>query len=168
MRRYQRNILGSFLILWLIALCVAGCATIETKPMAQLQVIPENTIVSPALMKQPIKFKGSGFAPKETVVVDIVLPKGMKIIGLGEGENTVGIAMTTSDEQGGFEVAMEPMATMQTLLQVPWVETPMGPKPDFKQAKGFPPGVYSILATGTSSELKAKSTLTILSPPEKK
>jgi hypothetical protein len=168
MRRYQRSSLEIFLALGLIALCFTGCATMKTVPKAQLQVIPENTIVSPALMKEPIKFKGSGFAPKEMVVVDILLPKGMKIIGLGEGENSVGIALTTSDELGNFDASMEPMATMQTLLQVPWVETETGAKPDFKQARGFPPGVYTILAIGMDSELRAMSTLTILPPPMKK
>lgn len=168
MRGYQRNVLGIFLAVGLIILHFTGCAGIEAKSKAQLQAIPEKTIVSPALIKKPLKFKGSGFAPKEMVVVDIVLPQGMRILGLEEGENTVGVALATADAQGNFEAAMAPLATMQTLLQVPWVPRKTGVKPDFKNAKPFPPGVYTILATGMDSEIQASSTLTILPPPKKK
>jgi hypothetical protein len=168
MRRYQRNILGSFFALGLIVLYFTGSAIVKANPEAKLQVIPENIIVSPALLKEPPKFKGGGFTPEELVLVDIMIPKGMEVIGLEKGEDKVGLAFTHASNQGDFEVAMDSMAIMQTLLQVPWVETETGTKPDFKQARGFPPGVYTILAIGMDSELRAMSTLTILPPPMKK
>ena len=167
MRGYKYKLLGIFLILGVVAIGLAGCAALKGKPQAQVQAIPEQTAASPALMKEPLKFKGSGFAPKEMVVVDIVLPRDMKILGLEEGENTVGIALTTSDDKGNFEATMAAMATMQTFLQVPWVTTETGTKPDFKGAKPFPPGDYTIVATGMDSGVRATSKLTVI-PPAKK
>jgi len=167
MRGYEYKLLGIFLILGLVVMGFAGCAALKGKPKAQLQAIPDQTAMSPALLKKPLKFKGSGFAPKEMVVVDIVLLKGMKILGLEEGENTVGIALATADAQGNFEAATAPLATMQTLLQVPWITTKTGTKPDFKGAKPFPPGDYTIVATGMDSGVRATSKLTVI-PPAKK
>ncbi len=167
MRGFQNNVLALFLILGLVVMGFTGCAALTGKSKAQLQAIPEQTVVSPALLKKPLKFKGSGFAPKEMVVVDIVLLKGMTIMGLEEGENTVGIALATADAQGNFEAATAPLATMQTLLQVPWIITKTGTKPDFKGAKPFPPGDYTIVATGMDSGVRATSKLTVI-PPAKK
>ena len=167
MRVYEYKALSMLLILGLVVVGFAGCAALKGTPQGQVQAIPEQTAVSPALMKEPLKFKGSGFASKEMVVVDIVLPRGMKILGLEEGENTVGIALATADAQGNFEAATAPLATMQTLLQVPWVTTKTGTKPDFKGAKPFPPGDYTIVATGMDSGVRATSKLTVI-PPAKK
>lgn len=168
MRRYQRNIWGSFFAIVLIVLYFTGSTIVKANSEAKLQVIPENIIVSPALLKEPPKFKGAGFIPKELVLVDIIIPKGMEVLGLEKGEDKVGLAFTYAGDQGDFEVAMDSMAIMQTLLQVPWVQTETGAKPDFKQARGFPPGVYTILAIGMDSELRVMGTLTILPPPVKK
>jgi hypothetical protein len=168
MRRYQRNVLWSFFALGLIVLYFTGSAVVKANSEAKLQVTPENIIVSPALLKEPPKFKGAGFTPKELVLVDIIVPKGLEVLGLEKGEDKVGLAFTYASNQGDFEVAMDSMAIMQTLLQVPWVQTEAGAIPDFKQARGFPPGVYTILAIGMDSELRAMGTITILPPPVKK
>jgi hypothetical protein len=167
MRVYDNKVLSMFLILGVVVVGFAGCAALKGTPQGQVQAIPEQTVVSPALLKKPLKFKGSGFAPKEMVVVDIVLLKGMTIMGLEEGENTVGIALAAADDKGNFEAATAPLATMQTLLQVPWVTTKTGTKPDFKGAKPFPPGEYTIVATGMDSGVRATSKLTVI-PPAKK
>jgi hypothetical protein len=168
MRKHQRTIWGSFFALGLIVPYFTGSAIVNANSEAKLQIIPESIIVSPVLLKQPPKFKGAGFTPKELVLVDIIIPKGMEVLGLEKGQDKVGLAFTYASDQGDFEVTMDSMAIMQTLLQVPWVQTETGAQPDFKQARGFAPGVYTILATGTDSELRAMGTLTILPPPARK
>lgn len=160
--------LGTFLVLGVVVVYLTGCAALKTNPKAQLQVIPERAIVSAALMKEPIKFKGSGFASKESVVVEIIIPKGVEVKGLIKGENAAGLAYAIADEQGYFEAAMEPLATMNTLMQAAWITTETGAKPDFKMATPLPPGIYTIRASGIDSGQEAKTTLMIISPPEKK
>lgn len=162
MRVYEYKFLRMFLIVGVLAVGLAGCAPLKGTPSARLQVIPDQTNISPELLKKPLKFKGSEFAPKEMVVIDLVLPAGMKIMGLAEGENTVGIALTTSDDKGNVEATMEAMAGMQTFLQVPWVTTKTGTSPDFKGAKPLPPGDYTIVATGMDSGIRATTKLTII------
>lgn len=137
---------------------------LSAAPQATLQVIPPETFLSPALIKKPVTFQGSGFAPKEMITVEMVLPAGLKMKGVKEGDD-VGIAVGTSDENGNFSAAMEPTATLNWFFQVGW--TPLV-TPNFKEAKPIPPGVYTINATGLDSNTIATSTLKIVPPPEKK
>lgn len=156
--------LGIVLILGLVALGLTGCAAVKPVPEAELQVIPDKIVLSPALIKEPVQFKGSRFAPKEMVVVEMVLPPGVKVKGIKEGED-VGLAYGTADDKGNFQSAMAPTATLNWFFQVGW--TPLL-KPDFKQARPLPPGKYEIRATGVDSEAVGKATLEILPPPKKK
>ena len=143
-----------------------SCKTMQTSaPKATLKVIPAETFLSPALFKKPVTFKGTGFAPKEMISVEMVLPPGLKMKGLAEGENVVGLAVGDSDEKGNFTAAMKPIATLNWFFQVGW--TPLL-KPNFKEAKPIPPGVYKIDATGLDSDTMASSTLKIIPPPKKK
>jgi len=73
--------------------------------------------------------------------------------------------LATADDKGCFTAAMQPTATLNWFFQVGW--TPLL-KPDFKQAKPIPPGVYKIRATGLDSDTVAFSTLKIVPPPKKK
>ena len=95
-------------ILKIIALCIIvpglllgtiSCQNLQSLigPQAKLEVIPAETFLSPALFKKPVTFKGSGFAPKEMITVEMVLPPGMKMKGLKEGEKDVGIAIGNSE-----------------------------------------------------------------------
>jgi len=133
-------------------------------PMATLVIAPAEIFLSPALFKKPVTFKGSGFEPKEMVSVEMVLPPGLKMKGIKEGED-VGIAVGTADENGNFTAAMQPIATLNWFFQVGW--TPLL-KPNFKEAKPIPPGIYKINATGLFSDRVATSNLKIVPPPKKK
>jgi hypothetical protein len=150
-----------------LALGALSCQTTASKkaPAATLEVIPAETFLSPALIKKPISFKGSGFQPKEMISVEMILPPGLKMKGVKEGEKAVGIAVATADEKGNFAAAMAPTATLNWLFQVGW--TPLL-TPNLKEAKPLPPGVYPINATGLDTDRIATATLTIVPPPKKK
>ena len=162
-------------ILKIIALCIivpallfgaVSCQTMQASgPKATLQVIPAETFLSPALIKKPVTFKGTGFGAKEMVSVEMMLPPGMKMKGLAEGEEAVGLAVGNADENGNFTAAMHPIATLNWFFQVGW--TPLL-KPNFKEARPIPPGVYKITATGMDTDRIASSTLKIVPPPKKK
>jgi hypothetical protein len=162
-------------ILKIAALCIiapalllgaVSCQTLQTSgPKATLEVIPSETFLSPALFKKPVTFKGTGFGPKEMISVEMVLPPNLKMKGLAEGEDVVGLAVGDTDEKGNFTAAMKPIATLNWFFQVGW--TPLL-KPNFKEAKPIPPGVYKINATGLDSDRTASSTLKIVPPPKKK
>lgn len=78
---------------------------------ATLDVVPAETFLSPALIKQPVSFKGSGFAPNEMITIEMILPEGVTVKGVNKGED-VGIAMATADDKGSFSTAMQPTATL--------------------------------------------------------
>jgi len=139
-------------------------AQLSAGPQASLEVIPAETFLSPALIRKPVSFKGSGFAPKEMITVEMVLPAGLKMKGVTEGED-VGIAVGTADDNGNFTAAMQPTATLNWFFQVGW--TPVV-TPNFKEARPIPPGVYTINATGLDSDRVGTATLKIVPPPKKK
>ena len=149
-----------------LVLGAMSCQTLKslTGPKATLDVIPAEIFLSPALIKKPVAFKGTGFEPKEMISVEMVLPPGLKMKGINEGED-VGIAVATADEKGDFDAVMKPTATLNWFFQVGW--TPLL-RPNFKEAKPIPPGVYTINATGLFSDRVATSTLKIVPPPKKK
>jgi hypothetical protein len=134
-------------------------------PKATLQVAPAATFLSPALIRKPVTFTGTGFGAKEMISVEMVLPPGMKMKGLAEGEEVVGLAVGNADANGNFKAAMSPIATLNWFFQVGW--TPLL-KPNFKEARPIPPGVYKINATGMDTDRMASSTLKIVPPPKKK
>ena len=155
-----------FVIIPGLVLGTLACQTLQslTGPKATLEIAPAEIFLSPALIRKPVTFKGSGFAPKEMISVEMVLPPGLKMKGITEGED-VGIAVATSDANGNFTAAMKPTATLNWFFQVGW--TPLL-KPNFKEARPIPPGVYTINATGLDSDRVATSTLKIVPPPKKK
>ena len=161
------KIIFLFGIIPALVLGAISCQTLQSLigPQAKLEVIPAETFLSPALFKKPVTFKGSGFAPKEMITVEMVLPPGMKMKGLAEGEDLVGLAVGNTDEKGNFTAAMKPIATLNWFFQVGW--TPLL-KPNFKEARPIPPGVYKINATGLDSDKVATSSLKIVPPPKKK
>jgi len=146
-------------IVSLFGLLLAACAA------PKLNIVPDRTVLSPALFKKPITFTGSGYQPKETVVIDLIVPQGIKMKGLKEEENGVGIAFATADEKGNFKATLSPITTLNTLFQVGW--TPLM-KPDFKKARPLRPGKYEIVATGIESEKVSKAILELMPPPKKK
>ena len=158
------NHLGPFVIMGLMIIVLAACASMQLGPKATLKITPDKTVLTPGLLKEPIVFSGSGFEPKEIIVIEMLLPKGVTVKGVPEGENAA-LGNGTTDDKGNFKIKMGAMTTLNTLFQVGW--TPLI-KPDFKKAKPLPPGTYDAIATGMNSDITAKATLTILPPPKKK
>ena len=161
------KIIALFVIVPGLVLGAVSCQTLQSLvgPKAKLEVIPAETFLSPALIKKPVTFNGTGFGPKEMIAVEMVLPSGMKMKGLAEGEDLVGLAVGDTDDKGNFTAAMKPMATLNWFFQVGW--TPLL-RPNFKEARPIPPGVYKINATGLYSDRVATSSLKIVPPPKKK
>lgn len=139
-------------------------AVINVGDAADMLVIPNKTVISPALLKEPIILNGSGWGSNEVVVIDLVLPSGVRVKGV-KGNEDVGIAFAKADVNGNFKTTVSPMAILMTFLQVGWIDAEM--KPDFKEATPLPPGVYAIQASGLDSQMKAKATLEILPQPKK-
>ena len=164
MKGYRWKALMSCFCVGLLIFGLLGCAALKPGRKAKLQVIPDKTFLSPALFKKPIQFKGSGFDSKEMVVVEMVLPPGVKVKAVPEGEN-VGLAYATADDKGNIAAKMAPTATLNWFFQVGW--TP-NMKPDFKQAKPLRPGKYEIIATGMDSGAVGKAVLELVPPPKKK
>jgi hypothetical protein len=164
MRSKARKAMALCVVLGLVGIHLWGCALFRPTPSATLEVIPPKTVLTPKLIKNPVQFKGSGFTPREMVVVEMVPPKGVTIKGVPEGEN-VGLAFGKADENGSFSAKMAPTATLNWFFQVGW--TP-NMKPDFKKAKPLPPGRYAIKATGMDSGAVGEAYLEILPPPKKK
>jgi len=145
-------------IVLITGLVVAGHAVAQD---ATVEVVPAQAELSPALIKQPVAFKGSGFGPKEVVMVEMILPQGVKVKAIPEGEN-VGLAYGQTDDNGNFETKMAPTATLNWFFQVGW--TPEG-KPNLQDAKPLPLGKYEVQVTGMPSGKVAKATLELLKPP---
>jgi len=164
MKHNYWKICGSFIFAGLLIFGFSGCAALQPVPKADLQVIPVKTVLSPALIRKAVQFKGSKFSPKEMVVVEMVLPPGVKVKGVAKGEN-VGLAFATADDKGNFLAKMSPISTLNWFFQVGW--TP-NMKPDFKQARPLKPGKYEIIATGMDSGAVGKASLEFLPPPKKK
>jgi len=160
---YRWNALRVFLALAIAAVVFGGCAAFQPAPKASLTLTPDQMVITPALLKEPIVFSGSGFGAKEIVVIEMLLPKGVTVKGVTEGENAA-LGNGTTDEKGDLQTKMSAMTTLNTLFQVGW--TPLI-KPDFKQAKPLPPGTYDVIATGMNTERVGKAKLTILPPPKK-
>jgi len=165
MKKYSSKTWFLFLAVGILASGLTGCATLKGgPPAAELKVTPDKIFLTPDLLKNPPVFSGSGFGPKEIVVIEMILPPGVTVKGVPPGENAA-LGNATTDEKGDFEIKMGAMSILNTLFQVEW--TPLI-KPDFKQAKPLPPGTYEALATGMVSERVGRTKLTILPPPEKK
>ena len=164
MKEYHRNVWAIFLVLGVFAMGLWGCSGLQPKPTAELQVVPAETFISPALLKKPIQFKGSGFAANEMVIVDLMIPKGVKIKTVPEDEDSVGVAYGNADANGNFEAKMGATATLNWLFQVGWTPTM---KPILKEATPLKPGKYEIRATGMESDNFGMATLTIVPPPKK-
>ena len=153
-------------ILSALGIGIVSCQTLQsmTGPKPVLEITPAKTFLSPVLIKKPVTFQGSGFGPNEMVSVEMVLPPGVHVKGIKQGED-VGIAIGNTDAKGTFTAAMKPMATLNWFFQVGW--TPLL-RPNFKEARPIPPGLYKINATGLDSDRVATATLEIIPPPKKK
>jgi hypothetical protein len=135
------------------------------KPAATLAVTPEKVELSfPGILRIPIVFTGTGWKPKEMVVVEMVLPPGIEMKGVNPGED-VGIAYGEADDSGNFKGEVPATAKLNTLFRVGWTPILV---PDPKTLNPIPHGVYKIKASGADSGAMATTTLEFIAPPPKK
>lgn len=153
--------------LFIFILSFSNCSTLfpPPKPKPTVSVTPEKVeLAFPAILKVPIVFTGTGWKPKEMVVVDMVLPPGVEMKGVKPGED-VGIAFGEADDLGNFKGEVPVTAKLNTLFRVGW--TPIL-TPDPKTLNPIPPGVYTIKASGADSGAVATTTIEFLKPAPKK
>jgi hypothetical protein len=146
---------------------LVACSTLfpPPKPTATVAVTPAQVeLAFPGILKVPIVFTGTGWKPKEVVVVDMVLPPGVQIQGVKPGED-VGIAYGQADEAGNFKGEVPATAKLNTIFRVGW--TPIL-APDPKTLNPIPPGVYTIKASGADSGIMVTTTLEFVKPAPKK
>jgi len=153
----------SFLIFFLPFI---ACKTISPPPKFNVTVAVTPSQVElafPGILRVPIVFTGTGWKPKEMVVVDLVLPPGVQIQGVKPGED-VGIAYGEADDAGNFKGEVPATAKLNTLFRVGW--TPIL-APDPKTLNPIPSGVYKIKASGADSGAVATTTLEFTAPVKK-
>lgn len=163
MKTNHWNQLGRFLILGFIVVVLGVCTSLPSAYAATLTITPDKAAVTPDLLKNPIVFTGTGYEPNEIIIIELLVPEGLAVKGVAEGENA-GVGNGTADSEGNFNIPMGAMTTLNTLFQVGW--TPLI-KPDFTQANPLPPGDYDIVASGMASDRAGKAKLTILPTPKK-
>jgi hypothetical protein len=155
------------LSLLMLLLPFASCSTLSPppKPTATVAVTPAQVeLAFPGILRVPIVFTGTGWSPKEIVVVDMVIPPGVQIQGVKPGED-VGIAYGQADDAGNFKGEVPATAKLNTIFRVGW--TPIM-APDPKTLNPIPPGVYKIKASGADSGAMATTTLEFVAPAPKK
>ncbi len=154
------------LSLLMLLLPFVACSTFfpPPKPQATLAVTPPQVeLAFPGILRVPIVFTGTGWKPKEMVVVDMVLPPGVQMQGVKPGED-VGIAYGQADDAGNFKGEVPVTAKLNTLFRVGW--TPIL-APDPKTLNPVPPGVYKMKASGADSGALATTTLEFVKPAPK-
>lgn len=154
------------LSLFVFILSVVACSTLfpPPKPKVTVAVTPEKVELKfPDIMRVPIVFTGTGWTPKEMVVIDMALPPHVEMKGVKPGED-VGIAFGQADEAGDFKAEVPPTAKLNTIFRVGW--TPIL-TPDPKTLNPIPPGVYTIKASGSDSGAVATTTLEFVAPIKK-
>jgi hypothetical protein len=143
-----------------------ACKTLSPPPKLNVTVTVTPAQVElgfPAILKIPIVFTGTGWKPKEMVVVDMVLPPGVEMKGVKPGED-VGIAYGEADDAGNFKGEVPTTAKLNTLFRVGW--TPIL-SIDPKTLNPIPPGVYKIKASGADSGALATTTIEFVAPVKK-
>jgi hypothetical protein len=164
MNSFRKIIVILSLLMFLLPLVACSTLFPPPKPKSTVAVTPEKVeLAFPAILKVPIVFTGTGWSPKEMVVVDMVLPPGVQIQGVKPGED-VGIAFGQADEAGNFKGEVPVTAKLNTLFRVGW--TPIL-APDPKTLNPIPPGVYKIKASGADSGAVATTTLEFIAPVKK-
>ncbi|OGP72570.1 MAG: hypothetical protein A2V86_03965 [Deltaproteobacteria bacterium RBG_16_49_23] len=144
-----------------------ACKTLSPPPKLNVTVAvtpPQVELAFPGILRVPIVFTGTGWKPKEMVVVDMVLPPGVQMQGVKPGED-VGIAYGEADDAGNFKGEVPASAKLNTFFRVGW--TPIL-APDPKTLNPIPPGVYKIKASGADSGALATTTLEFAAPTPKK
>lgn len=165
MNSFRKIIIILSLLMFLLPFVACSTLFPPPKPKATVTVTPPQVeLAFPAILKVPIVFTGTGWKPKEVVVVDMVLPPGVQIQGVKPGED-VGIAYGEADDAGNFKGEVPATAKLNTIFRVGW--TPIL-TPDPKTLNPIPPGVYNIKASGADSGVVATTTLEFVKPAPRK
>ncbi len=164
MNLLKKILIGLSLFIFIFSLITCSTLFPPPKPKVTVAVTPDKVELKfPDIMRLPIVFTGTGWTPKEMVVIDMVLPPGVEMKGVKPGED-VGIAFGQADEAGHFKAEVPPTAKLNTLFRVGW--TPIL-APDPKTLNPIPPGIYTIKASGSDSGAVATTTLEFVAPVKK-
>ncbi len=156
MNSFRKIIIVLSLIIFLLPFVACSTLFPPPKPKATVAVTPEKVeLAFPGILRVPIVFTGTGWKPKEMVVVDMVLPPGVEMKGVKPGED-VGIAYGEADDAGNFKGEVPATAKLNTIFRVGW--TPIL-APDLKTLDPIPSGIYKIKASGADSGALATTTL---------
>lgn len=101
--------------------------------------------VSLAVLGIPVIFEGTGWKAGDQVLIELVLPSGVRLTGMKPEEDSVGLAFGAVDATGHF------MATMDTVAKLNWLlgsGITASLTPDLKNVKPLPNGVYTVRASG--------------------
>jgi hypothetical protein len=165
MNSFKKIIIVLSVLMFLLPLMACSTLFPPPKPKATVAVAPEKVeLAFPGILRVPIVFTGTGWTPKEMVVVDMVIPPSVQIQGVKPGED-VGIAYGQADDAGNFKGEVPVTAKLNTLFRVGW--TPIM-SIDPKTLNPIPPGVYNIKASGSDSGTVATTTLEFVKPAPKK
>jgi len=165
MNFFKKIIIAVTLIMFILPLVACSTLFPPPKPKATVAVTPlQVELAFPGILKVPIVFTGTGWKPKEIVVVDMVLPPGVVITGVKPGED-VGIAYGEADDSGNFKAEVPATAKLNTIFRVGWTPILV---PDPKTLNPIPPGVYTIKASGADSGVIVTTTLEFVKPEPKK
>jgi hypothetical protein len=115
------------------------------------------------ILQTRIYFAGSGYQPKEMVVVEMDVPPGVEIPAVKPGE-PVGVAFADADEKGNFTADVAAGTKIQTFLRGTILPTLA---PDPKSFNPIPHGVYTFRSVGTESGRVAVSKIEFVPPPPK-
>jgi hypothetical protein len=164
MNSVRKIIIVPSLLMFLLPLVACSTLFPPPKPQVTVAVTPAQVeLAFPGILRVPIVFTGTGWKPKEMVVVDMVLPAGVQIQGVKPGED-VGIAYGEADDVGNFKGEVPATAKLNTIFRVGW--TPIL-APDPKTLNPIPPGLYTIKASGADSGAIAATTLEFVKPAPK-
>jgi len=110
-------------------------------------ILPTTLPAMLSILQTRIYFTGSGYQPKEMVVVEMDVPPGVEIPAVKPGE-PVGVAFADADEKGNFTADVAAGTKIQTFLRGTILPTLA---PDPKSFKPIPHGIYTFRSIGTES-----------------
>ncbi len=170
----------SWFIYLVMIISLLGACKSATPPPEQLLAsppVPQPVLESPipkvtlpttmpamlSILQTRIYFSGSGYQPKEMVVVEMDVPPGVEIPAVKPGE-PVGVAFADADEKGNFTADVSAGTKIQTFLRGTILPTLA---PDPKSFKPIPHGIYTFRSTGTESGRVGVSKIEFVPPAPK-
>ena len=159
--------IGLLVVMLLAAVGFAACAAPEPLPPPEpatptgtptISVDPGSVELGMALIQTAIVFKGTGWAPNEGIVVEIVGARPGSELGAD-----LPVAQGKADGSGSVEMAMDTIAKISDIFGASWKDN----GPDFSAPKPIAPKAYTCRATGVASGATATCTWTLAAPAPK-